>query len=577
MANKSEILSEGIQIRWPLAWIIGAGLLVYIRSIGFGFTDLDDRILIIENKDLLRSLSNLPSLFKRGVFNESQDVYYRPVLMLSLMMDAQVAGISPKFYHAMNVFLHLLSACLFYLLLMKLKIRDYAMAGLAAGHNITINNLTAFLLTLIFVVHPVLTQAVVWIPGRNDTLLAVFALISLFFFIKYLDEDKLQYIVLHVVFLFIAFLTKETSIVIPLVCLAYFVFIETERKPISKWIFIISGWLTVLSVWYILRSFYTVSKPRVMAGVLSGLDLKIKVFLGYLGKIFLPYNLSVFPIAEDTSVISGIFALLLLSGIIYFSKNRNRKAIFFGFSWFLLFLLPVLIIPQDVNDQNYEHRLYLPLMGILMVLSYTLLFNNSGYKTIIASSLLVILIFTVINFKQAEKFRSEMVFWKNAVKDSPHSSYALVRLGSRYYTTNKKENAEQSFASALVLNPEERYANYYLGKIYLEKGKVAEAYKLLIKEELLYPGYADNLFELAHACFMLDKKKDARKYLIKYAELRPDDTQAHNNLYLLYLEMNNYPEALKEARHLKSLGAPDADQMIAEVQRKQEESLKIQK
>src|SRR5437879_296672 len=120
MAKHVEALNKEIKIRWPVAWLLLAGILVYIKSTGFGFTDF-----------------------------------------------------------------------------------------------------VAFLSALIFVVHPVLTQAVVWIPGRNDSLLAVFGLLSILCFIKYAEEGKLSQLLLHFLFLIISLLTKETAISIPLICIAY--------------------------------------------------------------------------------------------------------------------------------------------------------------------------------------------------------------------------------------------------------------------------------------------------------------------------------------------------------------------
>jgi tetratricopeptide (TPR) repeat protein len=552
MAKRIEAGNNEIKIRWPIAWIFLAGFLLYIKSTSFGFTDLDDRILIIEFQPLIGKISNLPSLFQRGVFNATQDYYYRPVLMLSLMLDAQVAGVSPKFYHFVNIALHLISASLLYLLLIKLKIKDF----------------TAFFLALIFVVHPVLTQAVVWIPGRNDSLLAVFGLLSILFFIKYAEEGKPLQLFLHFFFLIISLLTKETAIAIPLVCITYLFLLSEQKKAISRWVYLSGGWLICIMSWYFLRSLYTISKSGMLSGMFSNTFEKIKIFLGYLGKIFFPFNLSVFPIEEDTTIIYGLLALGLLTALIYFSKDRNLQMMFFGFSWFLLFLLPVLIIPHDVNDQNFEHRLYLPLMGMMIVLSQTILFSKIHSKIFLVSALSTIILFAAINFSHAKKFKSEIIFWENAVKDSPHSSYALVRLGSRYFVKGEKEKAKKCFTESLAINPDERYGNYYLGKIYLEQGKVEQGQKLLVKEESLHPGYADNFFELAHAAFMQNNKVDALKYLLRYSQLKPDDKQAHNNLYLLYREKGDYPMAMKEAQQLKRLGEPNADVMIKEIQGK---------
>jgi protein O-mannosyl-transferase len=307
MTGKIEGQNNEINIRWPLAWIFLAGFLLYIKSVGFGFTDLDDRILIIEYQPLIGKISNLPSLFKRGVFNETQDYYYRPVLMLSLMLDAQMAGISPKFYHFVNIVLHLVSAGLFYLLLIKLKLRKTS----------------AFLLALIFVVHPVLVQAIVWIPGRNDSLLAVFGLLSILYFIKYIEDKKVFHLLLHFFFLMISLLTKETAIGIPIICIVYFFVLNRQKKSISTWIYLIAAWFASIISWYMVRSLYTISKSGILIGMISGPYEKFRVFMGYFGKIFFPFNLSVFPIAEDTTIACGLSAFVLLTGLIYFSKDKD--------------------------------------------------------------------------------------------------------------------------------------------------------------------------------------------------------------------------------------------------------------
>ncbi|UCD55136.1 MAG: hypothetical protein JSV93_06410, partial [Candidatus Omnitrophota bacterium] len=165
----------------PILLIACLGFLVYSQTLFFDFTYLDDNVLILGNRKFLSKLSNIPQAFRQDVFFSYEDAYYRPLLTISFILDAQLPFAlypSPKpspqrgegrvrgrgeqgkgfSYHLTNIVIHLLAACLLFLLLIKLKYRE----GLA------------IFFSLIFTVHPVLTQAVAWLPGRNDSLLAVF-------------------------------------------------------------------------------------------------------------------------------------------------------------------------------------------------------------------------------------------------------------------------------------------------------------------------------------------------------------------------------------------------------------------
>jgi protein O-mannosyl-transferase len=95
--------------------------------------------------------------------------YYRPMMTISLILDAQIGGASPFIYHFTDIVIHLLASCLLFLFFKKLNYRKDL----------------SFFFALIFAIHPVLSQAVGWIPGRNDTLLTVFILLA---FIAFIDS-----------------------------------------------------------------------------------------------------------------------------------------------------------------------------------------------------------------------------------------------------------------------------------------------------------------------------------------------------------------------------------------------------
>jgi hypothetical protein len=180
-----------------LILIILVGFVLYLPSLFFSFSYFDDQVLILENFNFLRNLNNFGKAFEIEVFHTQgfSASYYRPILTLSFMLDAQVSGISPFFYHLSNIIYHLLASVLFFIFLKKIKIEEKI----------------SFYISLIFLVHPVLTQAVSWIPGRNDSLLTIFTLLSFIFLINYLENRNFWFLFLYFLFFFIALLTKESG------------------------------------------------------------------------------------------------------------------------------------------------------------------------------------------------------------------------------------------------------------------------------------------------------------------------------------------------------------------------------
>src|SRR5271157_6276134 len=144
--------------RYAVLLLILLPLIVYIKTLSFDFTKLDDHIFIQENQEYNSHPVNIIACFHRGLFVRSDDVFYRPVLLADFILESQLFGSNPKGFHLTNLLLHICCVLLLYLFLRKIEIPDT----------------NALILALIFAVHPVLSQAVAWIPGRNDMLLVLF-------------------------------------------------------------------------------------------------------------------------------------------------------------------------------------------------------------------------------------------------------------------------------------------------------------------------------------------------------------------------------------------------------------------
>ncbi len=140
----------------------------------------------------------------------------------------------------------------------------------------------------------------------------------------------------------------------------------------------IVSWLVAGVIWFAVRSQATLKNSDLqLPDIVKTFPMRLPVLIQYVGKIFLPVNLSVFPIAEDTTYTFGIISVFILAAIIFFSKNRDWRMIITGLVIYVLLFIPALMVPASLNDQDFEHRAYLPFFGILITLSQSVLLKNS--------------------------------------------------------------------------------------------------------------------------------------------------------------------------------------------------------
>ncbi len=539
--------AEHMPVKYPFLWLAAAVLAVYLPTMQFGFTQLDDSIFIQEFRAYNEDLSNLLTSFTRGVFHETNDTYYRPFLMNIMLLNYQVSGEDIAGYHAVNILLHLLSTVLLYRLFIALDVRQ----------------LHAFLLSLLFAVHPVLTQAVTWIPGRNDTLLAVFVFPFLTGILRYAKEGGARTLLLSALCLLCALFTKETALLAPAAGFVLLVipgrYRWNERRVVVQYVV----WLTCFLVYYGVKSAATVQPVAMdISGTLGDFVSRLPLIVQYIGKIFLPFNLSVFPIQEDTVYYYGVIALAALIGVVAFSRKNDLRLMLAGVLLFLVFLLPALLVPYSLNEQAFEHRLYLPVTGILLLLSQTTLFRN-GLKdrTLIVSVAAVAILFSVLNYRHQQHFTDPVTFWKQAAETSPHSAYALMMYGAR------ADGRPQKYAyirKAYALNPDEKYLNYYYGLMLMEQDSIDLAEQHLLKEQQRSDYYECD-FHLARISF---HKKDfplAAERMERYLTRDPMNVAANTNLLLLYLDMGLKDDATGQARKMQERGvsiAPEIQQRL---------------
>ena len=529
--NKENLIERIFLNSWsPYAWIVIAGFLLYFKSLFFNFVYFDDNSLVIDNFFFLKNMANITKIFTQGVFHvlHSPETYYRPMLTLSFMIDAQLGGLSPFFYHLSNIILHLLSSVLVFVLFIKLKYkRDLS-----------------FIFSIIFTVHPVLTQAVAWIPGRNDSLLAVFLLPSFIFFLNYLEKRKWIDLLWHMLFFALALFTKEAALALVLICVFYLhaiakdkLFSLSERK-------LAAGWLFVMAVWFLLRRIaLSIPMQMTVLGMFKSLWLNLPALVQFTGKILLPFNLSVLPIIRDTSFVPGIVAVIVMLTALLMTKGRRYNYIIFGLLWFILFLLPAFVHPNpDVIAYFIEHRSYVPIIGFMIMLMETGVVKTIDLNKKVPLIIMALLIASLsyITFSHLDNFKDPLSFWKNAVKNSPHHPLAHRNLGAMYYLSGNFDNAETEYKKALELSPNEPMVHNNLGLIYMNRERLNEAEFEFLKENAINPLWDNLHYNLGLLYAREGRLKEAEEQWKRTVDINPDHGDALYQLAIYYYGEKEY-------------------------------------
>ncbi|MEI6835370.1 MAG: tetratricopeptide repeat protein [Candidatus Falkowbacteria bacterium] len=510
-------LSLNFKKIWPYLTLIILGFLLYCQTLAFSYSYLDDNNLILDNQKILHE-AGLAKIFTSDVFfyGAGNGFYYRPLLNVSFLLDSLFGGTNPFFFHLTNLILHLIAACLVFLVFKKYFL----------------SRETSYFLALVFLTHPVLSQAVAWIPGRNDSLLTIFVLASFYFFLKFLRNDKIAYLWGHIVFFTLALFVKETAVFLPLVCLIYYFLSDykfSKENRQDNFLLTLALWFGAALVWYLFR---TVSLPD---NSLSNLALvgwhNLGAVLIYFGKIILPFNLGVYPTMKDSFYQPGALAFLIFCLALYFTPKLNWRRFSFGLLWFIIFLIPTLLN----SDPSLEHRLYLPLIGLLLCLSeiYPLRDVSWSKKLPKIMAAVIIIILASLTLVHCRHFSDRISFWSEAVLNSPHSAFVHNNLGAMYYLAGDLSKAKTQYQEALKLDPKQNLVHNNLGLIAASAKDFREAESEYRQELEINPGYDNAWANLGILYFNLKRLSEAKAAFAEAYRLNPNNQQAYNSLRIL--------------------------------------------
>ena len=359
------------------AVIIVATLLAYSNSFGEFFIGLDGKESIRDNPHIrqLWPLSEALSLPLWGKTGATVD--HRPVLSLSFALNYQMFGLNPWGWHATNLMIHVAAAFLLFAL-----VRGTLVHLPRYQHSAQRCLLISFVVALLWVLHPLHTEAVTYVVQRAESAAALFCLLTLYAAHRAFRSDRAgRWYTLSVLACALGMGTKETVAATPLIVLVYDgllvspSFVEALK---SRWLF----YLSLAATWIILGVLIVVAGNDTSELFVAG-DRNLRYFLSQPRVILHYLRLAVFPYPNFLYVNTDLFWLkwgqipllpTLLSILVITSVFLStmwglwkRYAIALLGAAFFLLLAPSSSIVAT-HDVIQEHRMYLPLVSVVITL-----------------------------------------------------------------------------------------------------------------------------------------------------------------------------------------------------------------
>ena len=550
------------------------GSIIYSNSFSVPF-QFDDIPNIVENdriKEIDHSLD----------FSGSRAIGY-----LTFAFNYRFGGLRVSGYHLFNLIIHIINGYLVYafIILLFRAVNHPISRGI---HELPLEpqqQWIALATAVLFIVHPIQTQAVTYIVQRFASLVALFYLVAVCSYLKYrmappVGENRWLWYGGALIATILAMKTKENSFTIPFsILLLEMVFF----RPIGKryWMALIPFLPTLLLI--------PLSHQDVLGEGEAGfaqasnkisqpdyLLTQFRVIVTYIRLFFIPVRQNLdydYPIShsllQPSVLLSFLLLLLLFSLGLYLVIDSSRlldkkqgehkvrpttRLIGFGILWFFLTLsIESSIFPID--DVIFEHRLYLPSTGFFLSVTAGFahllqsLHPGAGMMRLASGLFSAVVIFLAIaTYQRNTVWKNAFTLGSDVVSKAPNNVRAHYNLGSAYSYQGSLKEAIEEYQKALSLEGNYPRANFHLANSYQKLGRREEAIRAYRSELEIQPKFAMAHNNLAN---VLADQKRFQESLNEYEaaiRFRPRYDKAHANMATVLIELGRVEEAMEQYR-----------------------------
>jgi tetratricopeptide (TPR) repeat protein len=563
-----------------LAAVMVVTLLSYANSVTNDFV-FDDIQLIAEHP-LKGGVGKIPQLLgMEGGWGSA----YRPVRMISYAIDYSLneliwgkiwgggrkeAGLTPAGYHMGNGVYHLVTVLLVFLVTRRLA-GSMGVGLLAAG---------------LFALHPVHTDSVTYMSGRRDILFTLFYLLGFYYFLRYRETGKWQWLAGTCAAYGLSLGSKEMGVTLPLMCLSYDVVKGYRRDRVREgrgyarelmgavkgalagsWLFY--GAVFVGACWYGYYKVFVKSpsfqKTYYGDSALTTFLTMGKVVVHYLRLLVYPirlnadYSYDAFPLSSSLFEPGTFGAFAVLGVLVYAAWRLMRWRVMAGFGviWFVVALLPVChIIPH--HELLAEHYLYVPSVGLVLTAGMLLKGMAGGrYGSVVWVCMAAVLVLFSLRIADRNKdWQNGLSLWGKTVVTAPRCARAHANLCGAHADAGYLDKAVAACEQALKINPDQIEAHNNLGATLARKGAFDKAIEEYEKALALRPHYAKARVNLGYAYYRIGKSDEALFEYWQAERISPRYPEVYNGRGVVLVERGKYEDGMAEYRRALAI-APD--------------------
>jgi len=532
---------------WPALVVLAAAVsIVYGRALDAPFI-FDDSISVLQN----RSITVLWPLFgdasQPGPLNPpiENPTSARPLVNLSLAANYRLGQFDPRGYRAFNILVHLLNA----MLLWAVVRRALELPHFGGRFHRTASTL-ALAVALLWAVHPLATEAVVYVTQRTELMAAFFYLATLYASLRYWNAAapaaRITWLVLATLACLAGAASKEVMVSAPLVVLLF----ERTFASVSFRAALRRSWplyLGLAASWLLIAALQADMPRSKSAGFGLGVSLvdwwctQAQIFVMYLklavwpSPLVIHYELPVEAIGVNWMYVAATAALAAVALVLLW----RRQAAGWLLACVFAILAPTHVIPI-VTEIAAERRMYLPLSALVVLVvvgSYWLLQiagRRTGarwsLRTVGALAALVAVVYSIASVRRVETYHDPVALWQENVVRQPYNHVAQLNLAVALSAAGSPQDALTHYREAVRAKPDFVEGRYRLGLALAAGGQFDEAIRELREVVRQKPDAYRIRNNLGVVLFTAGRLPEAIAEFEKTRELRPDFVEARENL-----------------------------------------------
>lgn len=590
--NKESLLSK-YSFLISLTAVIILGIVLYFHTfhVPFYYDDYDS----IVGDPLIKDINNFIQFP-----NFLDAIHSRFISGFTLALNFHFGVLDLLGYHLVNLLIHLINSALV-MLLINLTLKTPRLKNKYSSNE---QILFILICGIIFVAHPLQTQAVTYIIQRMTALATMFFVSSIIFYVKARlamknSEYSISKKIITILFFcmsIIAFIwglwSKQIAASLPVILVIYeFLFLREEEKINWKKVALVIIPLILI----IGAAIITIGLPSETEEI-SRKDYfltELNVIVTYLRLSVLPTSLNLdydYPIYTSLFNVPTIISLIIILALFFLSIKTFKKNPLLSFSvlWFFITLsIESSFIP--IRDVIVEHRVYLPLIGFSIFFASIILLIPHKYNILKYGTLTFFIVFySVSTFERNILWNDPVAMWTDAIQKSPNKVRPIFFRGFVYLHNGEVDKAiydfnhvisldknyyraydnlgvayqeKKDYKTALIflneairLRPNSPYSYNNRASAYILLGRYDDALNDLNKAISITANYTDAYYNLGYVYFILKKYEDAIKYFSIAFEFNPTYTDIYNYLSYSYNELGEYKKAKEQVDLMRSKG-----------------------